>query len=345
MRRGFRIPSFILKQKKVVLKDIALEAGVSTALVSYVLNNRLTNRISKEVADKIRKTAKDLNYQPNQIAKSLKTQKTNTIGLIVADIANPFSAQIARIIEDEAQKHGYTVIIGSSDENLTKSQDLLNTLVNRQVDGLIIAAAEKTGTQIRDLQHKGVPFVLIDRYFPNEKFSYIGIDNFHATYTAVQHLLDNGRKNIGFISFQSEHFHIEERKRGYEAAMTQAGRPIAVEEAPLRNIQEGVEQGVEALLQSNTPVDALLFSTNVLALWGLKYLKNHDIRIPEDLAIVAFDETDFYDLFYVPITYVQQPLNEIGREAVIALLMQMQDKNSIVQKNLETHLVIRASSQ
>ena len=127
--------------KRVSLKDIAKEVGVSTALVSYVLNNLKEGRIRKEIAERIREVAKRLNYRPNQVARSLKTRRTHTIGLIVADISNPFSSSLARIVEDEAAKVNYTVIFGSSDETAAKSEKLIDTLLNRQVDGLITAGA------------------------------------------------------------------------------------------------------------------------------------------------------------------------------------------------------------
>src|SRR5688500_6615893 len=153
-------------KKKTSLKDIASAVGVSTALVSYVLNNKKEGRIRKEVAEKIRTMAVELSYRPNQIAKSLKTNKTNTIGLIVADISKPFSSGLARIIEDEADTQGYTVIFGSSDEKAERCEKLIETLVNRQVDGLIIAPPADTAGQIIQLKKQQVPFVLVDRYFP-----------------------------------------------------------------------------------------------------------------------------------------------------------------------------------
>ena len=164
--------------KKVSLKDIAQKVGVSTALVSYVLNNKKQGRISKAVAQKIRDAALQMNYRANQIAKSLKTNKTQTIGLIVADIANPFFSGLARIIEDEADKTNYTVIFGSSDENAEKSLKLIDTFINRQVDGLILAAGENGEGHIKYLQQQEVPLVLIDRYFPGINNSYIALDNY-----------------------------------------------------------------------------------------------------------------------------------------------------------------------
>jgi LacI family transcriptional regulator len=177
-------------KKKASLKDIAQKVGVSIALVSYVLNNKKEGRINKDVALKIKDTAKQLNYKTNQIAKSLKTNKTYTIGLVVSDISNPFSSSLARIIEDEANKNNYTVIFGSSDEDANKSLKLIDTFLNKQVDGLIIAAAENTASQIQYLQEEGIPFVLIDRYFPELKTSFIALDNYQAAHEAVEHLIE-----------------------------------------------------------------------------------------------------------------------------------------------------------
>src|SRR5258708_2595280 len=186
-----------LPKKKISLKDIAEQVGVSTALVSYVLNNKRENRVSKAVARKIRATAKKLNYRTNYIARSLKTNKTSTLGLLVADISNPFFSHLARIIEDEAAKNNYIVLFCSSDENASKSQNLIDVFLDRQVDGLIIAPVENTGAQIRSLRKTGTPFVLIDRYFPGIRCNYVALDNFKAAHMAVKHLITEGNRRIG----------------------------------------------------------------------------------------------------------------------------------------------------
>src|SRR5690606_10679836 len=211
-------------KKKVSLKDIAQAAGVSTALVSYVLNNKEKEaRVGKEIAIKIREIAKELNYQPNQLAISLKSGKSQTIGLIVADISNPFFGNIARTIEDEAKKNNYTVIFGSSDENPEKSWDLINVLIKRQVDGFIIAPAQNSETQIEYLEAQNIPLVLIDRYFPEINTNFVATDNYQAAYTAVSHLVETGHKRIGMIAYQNKLIHMEERKRGYSAALKDNG--------------------------------------------------------------------------------------------------------------------------
>jgi len=328
-------------KKNVSLKDIAEQVGVSTALVSYVLNNKLKDRINKDVAAKIRQAAEDLNYQPNQIARSLKAQKTFTIGLIVADIANPFSSQIARIIEDEAKKFGYSVIFGSSDESSEKTKDLIKLLLNRQVDGLIIALPEHTEDQVMYLKKFNVPFVLIDRYFPTIQTNSVSINNFKASQKAIQHLLDNGHKRIGIISYQTTLFHLNERIRG---AVDLLANNALVGEVRIDSINQDVVAAIDGFLDDPNPVDAIFFTSNLLAISGLKYINSIGIKIPDQLAIVGFDETDAFDLFYAPVSYVRQPMVVLGHETVKLLLKTIENNEIIESVELEAELVIRSSS-
>lgn len=225
-------------KKKTSLKDIAEKVGVSTALVSYVLNNKKEGRISLQITEKIKAAAKELNYKTNQIARSLKTNKTYTIGLIVADIANAFWGSLARIIEDEAQKNNYTVLFGSSDESAQKSEKLINVLLDRQVDGLIIAPVDNTSAQIAELMENEVPFILIDRYFPGIKTNYVAIDNYKAAGTAVSHLISIGCKRIGLVTFNTTIYNIAERKRGYLSTLKENKLPSKkqwIKEVSLQN--------------------------------------------------------------------------------------------------------------
>ncbi|MDP4185317.1 MAG: substrate-binding domain-containing protein [Bacteroidota bacterium] len=332
-------------KKKVLLKDIAQHVGVSTALVSYVLNNQKEGRINKETADRIRKAAQELNYQPNQLAKGLKTQKSLTIGLIVADISNPFSSHIARIIEDEAKKSGYTVIFGSSDENAEKMQDLINLLLNRQVEGLIIAAAENTEDQVQSLLKVGIPFVLIDRYFPGITTNYVAIDNFAAGYKATKHLFDNGYSRIGLVTYKTELFHLQERANGYKRFIESIHGTPLIEEVSVENVKEDVEKAVSRLLSQPQPVEAIFFVTNMLTIHGIKHINNLGIKVPNELAVVGFDETDAFDLFYAPITHVRQPMEELGKLSIRTLLDIIHNNTPVKTVNLDTELIIRTSSK
>ncbi|RIV42482.1 LacI family DNA-binding transcriptional regulator [Flagellimonas pelagia] len=315
-------------KKRVSLKDIAKEAGVSIATVSYVLSKQNNTGISREVTERIKRIAAELNYRPNQIAKSLQSGKSHTIGLIVADISNPFFALIARIVEDEAKKHGYTVIFGSSDEKASKSADLIKFLLNRQVDGFIIAPAEGSKDQIEYLKAQNVPLVLIDRYFPKLETNYVVIENYLASFEATGRLLANGNNRIGMVAYATEMQHMQERIRGYRDALAQDGiSDTFVHEIKFSAIQSEVEGAVDQMLNMNDPVDAIFFATNTLGIIGLKYLNRLKVSIPKDVSVIVFDESEAFDFFYCPLTYVKQPLHDMAKKAVEVLVEQIADPN------------------
>jgi LacI family transcriptional regulator len=336
--------------KKVSLKDVAQHVGVSTALISYVINHKEKEvRVSKEMVEKIRKAVAELNYQPNLIAKSLKSGKTNTIGLIVADISNPFFSNIARIIEDEAKKEGYIVIFGSSDENAKKSQDLINVFFNRQVDAFIIAPAENTEQQIIELQKNNVPVVLIDRYFPNVKADCVHIDNFQASFNAVEHLINSGRKRIAMMAYDTTLSHIQDRKKGYKAALKANHikfRSEWLKNVYHKNIENEVKSAMTELLSSELKIDAIFFATNTLAIEGLKIINQSGVRVPDELAIITFDESDAFDFFYSPLSYVSQSLHDLGKEATRLTVEKIKNNDkeysSVIVKE---KLVLRKSSE
>jgi LacI family transcriptional regulator len=338
---------FLLMKKKTSLKDIASAVGVSTALVSYVLNNKKEGRIRKEVAEKIRAMASKLNYRPNQIAKSLKTNKTNTIGLIVADISNPFSSGLARIIEDEADRQGYTVIFGSSDEKADRCEKLIETLVNRQVDGLIIFPPADSAGQIIQLKKHQVPFVLVDRYFPEIETNQVTLDNYQATFDAIQHLVNAGRHKIGMITYRTSMVHLNERVRGYWTALKAAEiKPLKnwLKQVKINNDSTEIRAAVDDMLSRGVAVDSILFASNRIAAIALKYIDELGIKVPEKLALVGFDETEIFDFFRVPITFVSQPLTEMGQTATRILLDNMNSNKKCEQVKLSAKLIIRESS-
>lgn len=336
-------------KKKVSIKDVAQAVGVSTALVSYVLNNKEKEaRVGKEIAEVIRNTAKKLDYQPNHIAKSLKSGKSRTIGLIVADISNPFFANIARTIEDEAKKNNYIVIFGSSDENTDKSWDLINVLLKRQVDGFIIAPTENSEKQIQYLNDQNIPFVLIDRYFPGIPSNYVVTDNYQASYNAVLHLIKNKRKKIGMVAYKSNLVHMKERKRGYLEALKDnklLTKPSLLKEVSFNNIKNDVYRNLNELLSGKTHADAIFFATNTLAMEGLKFLIKKNYKIPDGVAVVCFDESDAFDFLNFPLTFVSQPSEKVAKEAVQLLVNQINDNNSHKsQVSISSTLVVKKLS-
>lgn len=332
--------------RSVSLKDIASKVGVSAATVSYVLNGlEKEKRVSAEMVKKVQQVAKELNYKPNQIASSLRKGTTNSIGLIVADISNPFFGQLARIIEDEAALFNYTVIFGSSDGDSSKSETLINTFCSRKVDGLLIVPSEDSFEQIDSLIKEGIPTVLIDRYIPGLNINHVVLDNYKATYSAVEHFISNGYKKISMIAYNSSLTHMKERVRGYCEAMQDNGlaEEITVREVHYDNVKNEMEIIMTELLNGKKS-NALLFASNNLTISGLYLIKKFKIIVPYDLAVIGFDGHEVYDFFQPQLTYIQQPLEKMGRESIKLLLNQIQGSKRIVHVELKHKLIIRASS-
>jgi LacI family transcriptional regulator len=332
--------------KRVSLKDIANKVGVSIALVSYVMNgHEKEKRVGTDIVKKIRKAAEELNYQPNQIARSLRMGSTKTIGLIVADIANPFFGQLARIIEDEASNFDYTVVFGSSDEDEFKSESLINTLINRQVDGFIIVPTEGTSGQIRNLLRKKIPIVLVDRYFPEINASHIVLDNYSATNDATTYLVEKGYKKIALVAYKSSLIHMEDRIRGYKEAMDRFNFSdyISIEEIRYDHSQKDMDRVFNDLLIENKKADAIIFATNALSVSGLFCARRNNIIIPDDIAFIGFDGGECFDLYHPPLTYVKQPLEEMGKEAFRILLDLINRSSKTSHIMLNSKLIVRES--
>lgn len=339
-----------MKPKKISLSDIARQAEVSTALVSYVMSGKeKEGRVGVEMAQKIRNIARELNYQPNLLAKSLRDGKTYTIGLMIADISNPFFANIAREVEDESRRNGYTVIIGSSDENADKAWDLMNVLVNRQVDGFIIVSSEHSERLVMHLQRIRMPFVLLDRHFPALDTDFVVTNNAKASYEAGIHLLENGYRRIGFVAYRSAMFHVSERIRGYREALHSQGiiaNPNWLKEVRFEATATEIRTAIDELVSGESPIDAVIFSTYGLAVNGLTYINELRLHVPDDLGIVSFGQAEVFDLYYCPISYMRQPIDVLGKKAVEVLMERLQNPTEARQHiTIDAQLVARESSQ
>jgi LacI family transcriptional regulator len=338
--------------KKTSLNDIAGRLGVSKTLVSLVLNGKAKEqRISDEICKKVIDLAKELNYQPNQIAKGLRTGKTNTIGLIIADIANPFFGKLGREIENEASRFGYRVMFCSSDEKAANSKQQIEMLQQGQVDGFIISPPAGSEGQILALEKTKTPYVLIDRYFPEIDSSYIVVDNFQASYEATLHLIKKGFKKIACVTINVELINMNQRLEGYKKALFDTGREVSdelIKILPFSHEKDDVYKAVEQLIANgNERVEAILFTTSKVGIMGIESIHSLGFKIPDDIAVISFDDPDAYKISYPPVTAIAQPLKEIGSQSVKVLMEMINNrKNKTVPQKivLKTNFVIRKSS-
>ncbi|KQM34034.1 LacI family DNA-binding transcriptional regulator [Chryseobacterium sp. Leaf201] len=301
--------------KRASIKDIARIAEVSVATVSYVLNRKEGSRISEATRKKVFEVAENINYTPNKIARSLKMSKSKLIGLIVADISNDFYSNIARNIEDEAMKLGYTLLIGSCDENPEKFRKLTELFSEQQVDGMIIAPVVDSDEAINKLIREEYPVVTIDRYLKNVSLPGVMINNAEISEYICDHLVSRKFDEIIYVGYDTELPHLLDRQDGFDRRISESGisaKRILIgihtiaEEIPVK-LKENID------LSKRT---AVYFSSNKLGIAGLRYLIDSNIKVPEDLSVVAFDETEAYYLFPTEISFVQQPLTDMAKESV-----------------------------
>lgn len=312
--------------KKVSISDIARKAGVSVSTVSFVMNDKAVKmRISREVIEKVENVAREMGYRPNQLARGLRTGKTKTIGLIVENISNAFFATLAKSIEDEAKKCDYKVVYCSTDNDEEKARDLINMLSQRQVDGYIITPTLNLSEDIRRLQAENKPVVLIDRYFPqHEEIPAVLVDNYEGVSRGMEYLFDKGYRKIALVSIETEMAHMKDRLRAYSDVLDRHGIPPEerlVKIVPYNSDHEAALEAVTQLLSAaGTTVDAVFFLTNYLGVLGIEAIKKLQIKVPEELAVLCFDDNDIFRLFTPTISVIRQPIEAIGQQAVAALM-------------------------
>jgi LacI family transcriptional regulator len=309
-------------KNKVNIKDIAKQLGVSASLVSFVLNGKSKEmRISDEMTSRVLEYVKNTNYKPNYNAKSLRTGKNRTIGLIIADISNPFFAQLARFIESEASKRNYRVIFSSSDEQNEKFASQLEFLKYGQVDGFILTPPIGSEKELLILSEQKIPFVLVDRIFNNVDAHSIIIDNYNAAYSATMRLIAMKRKNIALLNVNNELITMQDRTKGYTDALLASGLEIntaLVKHLKFSHQKKLVMKSIKEVIDSGA--EGILFTTNKLGVTGIECIHELDLRIPENLAIVSFDDADVYKISSISISAIQQPLKEMSKEAVRILV-------------------------
>ncbi len=318
--------------KKASIKDIAQHLKVSIPTVSLVMNGRGDEkRISQKTQKRILDYARDINYKPNIFAKGLKKGRSEMIGLIIPNISDVFYARIASRIEKEAAKQGYTVIYSSSEESDKKESDLIRSMLDRQVEGLIIASTQRNDEDMLELQRMNFPFVLIDRHYPTINTDYVIVDNKGGVEKAVNHLVQHGMSKIGFVTLKPKLDAIKNRILGYKNGLLAndlALNPDYIQDLSIDNYEVEMEQAIANLTRCKEPVDSIVFATHFLTTFGLRALRASQIRVPDDVKIISYDQFSAFDLLEPPITVVTQPVMDMGDKAVDILLAKLQSKST-----------------
>jgi LacI family transcriptional regulator len=335
-------------KKKISIHDIAKHLQVSATTVSFVLNGKAGEmRIGEAVQKKVLQYAKKINYQPNLIAKSLRTGKSRIIGMLVEDISDPFFAAIARGIEHRAYQLGYKIFFASTENETEKAKDLLKVFRERQVDSYIIAPPPGIAPEVEALLENEFPVILFDRYFPELQTTNVVVDNYNGAYKAIEHLWRNGFSQIGLVTLDSSQTQMQDRLQGYNDALRQSGQKKCFLKIPYLTTPEGSVAKIKAFLQKHSGMDALLFGTNYLAFSGLEAINELGLRIPGDLAVVSFDDSRFFRLFSPAITAVAQPVEKIAESIIQQLLKNIETppaERQVETVVLETEFIVRQSS-
>lgn len=319
----------------VTIYDIAKKAGVSHMTVSRVFNN--PDLVNKKTREKIVNISNDIGYRPNQIARSMRTKRTNCIGLILPDIINPVFPAIVRGVEDYAKQNKYNVILVNTDNDYRVESDSLNMFFSRNIDGLIfsgIAGGTKDSTIVNKIIEKEIPVVLIDRYIPNLNVSYVITNNFQAAHDATNYLIRLGHKRIGVISSPQKIKIFKDRLKGYKQALKE--NKITYNEEFVFEGEETIESGfltTKRLLKKNTDITAIFTMCDFMAFGAYRYCKQNSIRIPEDISIISIDDIFTSSLVTPPLTTMAQQKYEMGFNAA-KILIDSISKNKVPKKKI-----------
>lgn len=325
---------------------IAKSLGVSDATVSLVLSGKgKDGRVGKELSEKIKQKAKELNYRPNILARSLRLGRSQTIGLVVADISNPFFANLAFHIQEQAEKFNYTVFITNTNENTDKMNQAVDILKARQVDGIIIVPTEAGASHIQQLLESDTPIVLLDRCYPEFSANSVMINNYEAAYQATLKMINADKcRKIGFVTYKNSMYHFSERERGYTKAMEDGGiyDSDLIKHVDYQTLEKDTAEVITEL--ANKGIDSVFFATDTICIKAVKHLFKNNKTVLERLKITSFDYNEIFDFIEKPISYILQPLPEMGKTAtdILIELINNEDEDNKQIKNvlLSTQMLV-----
>lgn len=327
----------------IQIKDVAKRAGVSNATVSRVLSNK--QFVHEDIRKRVLMAVEELGYHPSRVARSLRISRSNTIGLLVADFRNPFYTSLVHSIENIAYDHQYNLFLCNSDEEPEKEAKYVDLMLSENIAGVIIMPVIETDNSCKKLIAANIPVVALDRRLLDSDVDTVVLANASATIDLVNHLVDDGHRRIGAILGTSNSTTGRERLEGYTQALRVKGIPLLQQ-----YIRKGVPNEINGhrfmmdLLNLPEPPTAVVVGNNVLTLGCLRAIREKRLDIPDDIALVAFDEMEWSSLFEPPITVISQPTHEMGHRAADLLFDRIRNSSRLVQEVvLQGTLFIRRS--
>ena len=345
------------------MQDVADKAGVSSTTVSHVINQ--TRFVSEETRQRVLAAIEALDYQPSIIARGLATNSTQTIGLVVSDITNPFWPAVTLGIEHEINRHGYHTIFCNTDEDPAREDDYLRLLLARQIDGLLIAPTGVGSERLVRMAEANIPIVLLDRGTPALSAPVVGVDNEGGAYQATKHLIELGHRQIGVLMGIETISTQIMRLNGYRRALQESGLPV--DEALMaradarfyKNLPVTVaprsmkytnnqpyppaSQALQQLLDLPDPPSAVFVTNNQMTLGALHAISERRLNCPDDISLISFDDHDWAPFFSPPLTVVRQPTYQLGQTAAQLLMRLINGEEIIAPTPLPVQLVVRGS--
>lgn len=299
--------------------DVAAKAGVSVATVSAAVNG--TAAVSKELRERIENAIRAIGYKRNAVARSLKMGTTKTIGLVVADITNPFFTDVVAVTQDVLHRAGYAVMLCCTDENPLLQEEQISLLLDRMVDGLIIAPTGDDENLQRLVAKASIPVVLIDRLCHDLEADAVVLDNHHAVMSATKYIIDLGHSDIGYISGTLDTSTGRDRLAGYRAALEAAGIGYRDDLVRLGNFREkDVYTATMQLLAKPDRPSAIFAANNLMVIGVMKAIRDRGLHCPGDISVASFDDFPWADVFQPNLTTIAQPVQAIGEQAAELIL-------------------------
>jgi len=326
----------------VTIREVAHEAGVSTATVSRVLSGR--NPVSDGVRRRVEIAIDRLGYRPNGLARSLRREATRTLGLVVPNILNPFFTGVARAVEDAANERGYVMILGNADEDSGKEEVYLDLLMEKRVDGILISPARSDSLRLLEARRRRVPLVFVDRAIKGMDVPVVRADGRAAIRELVEYLVRLGHERLAMVSGPQEVLAGKERSRAFLEATERLGVPPLpqhVRYGDFRRSSGG--RAMDELLRTDPRPTAVFVANNLMTLGVLEALDEVGLEVPHDLSVASFDDVSWFRRVRPPMTAIAQPTGELGAAAAKTLLDVVEKRGSGESLTLQAKLMVRGS--